>query len=265
MSDTVQLGVSPTRFRLKQAFPQAVHVARFVRMLGNQVKFPIAAAILDWQGKVQVGPFAGMRFPRSGTGNFAEMLGTYEICLSNVLGQVIARKPDTIVDVGAAWGYYSMGLAIRCPESRLVAYEVDPTRFELMQKYNRINALEDRITMRGLCTPQTLATDLQHAAHPFMLMDIEGAEDDVLRADIPGIERAEMLVEIHEVFIPGLTKRLEDRFSPTHHFRLIEQADLTNHPAPPNINQFVRWQWKRLIKEDREQPMAWMHLVPRNS
>jgi hypothetical protein len=264
MSDSVQLGVSPIRIRLKQAFPQIVHVARFIRMLGNQVKFPIAAAVLDWQGKIQVGLFAGMRFPRSGTGNFAEVLGTYEICLVPVLEQVIARKPDTIIDVGAAWGYYSIGLAIRCPESHVVAYEVDPTRVELMEKYNRLNKLGHRIAMRGLCTTQALAGDLLYATNPFILMDIEGAEDDVLRADIPGIERAEMLVEMHEVFIPGLTQRMEKRFSPTHRIRLIEQADLSDHSPPPRINPFVRWQWQRLIKEDRKQPMTWMHLMPRN-
>jgi hypothetical protein len=263
LSDTVQLGVSPIRFRLKQAFPQIVHVARLARMLGNQVKFPIAATILDWQGKVQVGPFAGMRFPRSGTGNFSELLGTYEICLIPVLEQVIAKRADMIIDVGAAYGYYSMGLAMRCPESHVIAYEVDPTRIGLMEKYNRLNGLEHRITMRGLCTPEALAADLQYSSSPFILMDIEGAEDHVLRADIPGIERAEILVELHEVFIPGVTRRLKNRFGPTHSFRLIDQMDLSNHSPPPGINPFVRWQWNGLIQENRKQPMTWMHLTPR--
>lgn len=255
--------IQSAREAMKQAVPQLVHVARLGRLTLNQLKFPISAAILDWQGRVQVGPFTGIRFPRSGTGNFAEVLGSYEISLVPVLEQVIARKPDLIIDVGAAWGFYSMGLAMRCPYSRVIAYEMDRTRFDLMQKYNRINKLSHRIDMRGECTVATLTADLRDTHYPFILMDVEGAEDYLLQPHIASIDRGEILVELHEGAVPGITERMESLFDKSHLIQVIQQDDLSNYHPPPDINPFVRWQWSRLVKEDRKEPMTWMHLLPR--
>ena len=93
--------IQSARESMKQAVPQLVHVVRLGRRTVNQLKFAISAAILDWQGRVQVGPSTGIQFPRSGTGNFAEVLGSYEVCRVPVIEQVIALKPDLIIDVGA--------------------------------------------------------------------------------------------------------------------------------------------------------------------
>ncbi len=263
---------SPVRsFResCKQAMPHLVHVFRLGRLLKNQLKFPVAAAILDWEGRVHDGPFAGLRFPRSGTGNFAEMLGTYELSLTPVIERVISRNPELIIDVGAAWGYYAMGFAMRCPTAKVIAYEMDQTRADLMQKYIGINRLRPHIEVRGLCTVETLKADLVRQERPFLLMDVEGAEEFLLRPDIPGIERTEMVVELHEIFVPGITQQLAERFSSTHAIHLIEQADLSCHRPSPElletISPFVLRFWGRLIKEDRKQPMTWMHLVPREA
>lgn len=81
-----------------------------------------------------------------------------------MIEQVIARKPDLIIDVGAARCYYLMGLAMRCPSGRVIAYEMDRTRFDLVQKHNRINKLSHQVELRD-------------TNYPFILMDVEGADD----------------------------------------------------------------------------------------
>ncbi len=45
-----------------------------------------------------------------------------------------------------------MGLAYRSPKSRVIAYEMDCTRFDLMRKFVGINHLTDRVAMDGECT-----------------------------------------------------------------------------------------------------------------
>ena len=35
----------------KRLVPQLIHAIRFGRLLINQAKFPIAGAVLDWEGK----------------------------------------------------------------------------------------------------------------------------------------------------------------------------------------------------------------------
>jgi hypothetical protein len=223
----------------KHVVPQMTHVVRLGRLLLNQVKFPIAGAVLDWEGKVQGGLFKGMRHARSGSAPYAVLLGTYELALAPIIEQVIARKPDLIVDVGASAGYYAMGFAWRCPTTKVVAYEADATRRALMAKYVRINGLTDRVDLRGLCTVEELKATLSEKTGAFLLMDVEGSEDALLTPEIPNIDRTEILVELHEMFVPGITQRLQERFSKTHHTTIIKQADL----AGPSRRE----SWKRRL------------------
>jgi len=236
-------------------------------LLVNQLKFPIAGAVLDWQGRVQSGPFKGMRHPRSGTGHYAELLGTYERSLAPVIEQVIARRPKLIIDVGAAAGYYSMGFALRCPEARVIAHEVDPTRRDLMGKYVRRNGLMDRIDLRGQCTVAALKAGLAGTRGAFLLMDVEGAEDILLQPDIPRIDQTEILVELHELFVPGITRRLKKSFADTHHISLVKQRDLKEQRPPSELQRALGRCgisfWRRLTDEHREEPAVWMHLLPK--
>lgn len=46
------------------------------------------------------------------------------------------------------------------PRSRVVAYEMDRSRGPFLQKYGRLNGLERRLEVRGVCTMEELAADL---------------------------------------------------------------------------------------------------------
>jgi hypothetical protein len=249
------------RESLKRSAPQLVHLARLGRLVANQIRYPVAATMLDWRGTILDGPFKGMRYARSGTGNFSEMLGTYERCLVPIVEQVIEHCPAVVIDVGAAYGYYALGFAWRCPQSRVIAYEMDQTRADLLRKYSRLNDLGTRVETRGECTVAKLNEDLRRAPGAFVLMDVEGAEDVLLRADLANIERSEMLVELHEMFVPGVTERLCERFAATHTWSLIPQTPIERRPR--HLNWFIRSFWDRLSLEDRGEEMAWLHLVPR--
>ena len=255
------------RTAIKRAMPQMVHVVRLARLLWNQVRFPVAGTILDWEGKVQGGPFEGMRHPRSGTGHYAELIGTYELSLIPVIEQVIARKPRLIINVGAGSGYYAMGFAWRCRTTKVIAYEADPTRRRLMQKYLHVNELHHRIDLRGLCTIEALQASLAGHAGTFLIMDAEGAEDSLLKPDIPRIDQTEILVELHEMYVPGITRRLQENFANTHRVILIEESDSEDDLPPSGLKKtlgpFATWSWRRLTNEHREGQMAWMHLIPK--
>jgi hypothetical protein len=255
------------RTAIKRTMPQMVHAVRFSRLLWNQVRFPVAGTILDWQGKVQGGPFAGMRHPRSGTGHYAELIGTYELSLIPVIEQVIARKPQLIINVGAGSGYYAMGFAWRCRTTKVIAYEADPTRRGLMQKYLHVNELHHRIDLRGLCTTEALQASLAGNPGAFLLMDAEGAEESLLKPDISRIDQTEILVELHEMYVPGITRRLQESFAETHRVILIEESDVEDHRPPPGLKKtlgpFATWSWRRLTNEHREGQTVWMHLIPK--
>ncbi len=221
-------------------------------------------------GRVMGGPFKGLRAPGSGTGNahYAFLLGIYEKSLVPVIEAVIARAPATIIDVGAGWGYYALGFAVRCPAARVIGYEIDPTRADLVRRYRGLNGLDGHVDVRGACTVEALAQDVAGLTDAFLLVDVEGEEDallDPMRA--PGLRRTEILVELHEGFVPGITVRIQDRFSGTHVQTLLysEPALVTRDLMGWMADYAVlRWIAGRMADEGRETETSWLHLLPRS-
>jgi hypothetical protein len=253
---------APWREAFKGRVPAIVHAARAARLVLHQFKYPVAATILDIRGRITGGPFRGLRYPRSGIGNFHDILGTYECWLVPAIEAAIARNPSIIVDVGAAYGYYALGFARRLPGSHVIAYEMDPTRADLIRKYKRINRI-DSLEIRGACTQESLGRDLALAPDALVFMDVEGAEDLLLRPDrIAGLRHAEIIVETHETFVPGIVELLRERFASTH-----DQYAITNTApqAPAEIDCpgsfFIRAQWRRMAQNLAER-MVWLHFVP---
>lgn len=265
-------GMEPIKQSIKATAPWLIHGVRLARWAKHQVTFPVVATAVELRahGRVMSGPFAGMRVPGTGIGPgfYTQLLGIYEKSLVPVIEAVIGRPPATIVDAGAGSGYYALGLAMRCPESRIIAYEIDPTRADVIRKYERLNHVEGHVEVRGACTTEALMEDFASPPAPFLLMDVEGAEDTLLDpARIPGLRGAEILVELHEQYVPGVTRRLQDRFADTH----VQSVLQAEHPPPdrelvgwvadqPGLRSIVR----RMIDEGRGVEMAWLHLTPRN-
>src|SRR5688500_985732 len=70
---------------------------------------------------VRRGPFHGMTYPESAVGLAEQLvpklLGSYECELHGALEQVIQGDYEQVVDIGAADGYYAVGLARALPDS----------------------------------------------------------------------------------------------------------------------------------------------------
>jgi len=66
---------------------------------------------------VASGPFRGMRYVARAyhSAYHAKLLGTYEMELHGIVEELCRETPGIIVDVGAAEGYYAVGLAMRLP------------------------------------------------------------------------------------------------------------------------------------------------------
>ena len=58
-------------------------------------------------------------------------------------------QPDTIVDVGANFGLFSVGAALRFPNSRIISYEPLPNAFSALAK--NCSAFSNRIEPRNSC------------------------------------------------------------------------------------------------------------------
>jgi hypothetical protein len=76
--------------------------------------------------RVYSGPFKGIKWIPEDDNNakfdIPKLLGIYERELSNCMERVCALNFSLIIDVGAAEGYYAVGLAARNPASKIVAF-----------------------------------------------------------------------------------------------------------------------------------------------
>ncbi|MBB4018707.1 hypothetical protein GGR16_003754 [Chelatococcus caeni] len=259
------------RATLKQHAPFLMRPWRALRRHAHRLRYGAMAAHVERhaRGRIMGGPFAGLRFPDSGIGGsyYAQIVGTYEAALVPVIEDVIARAPAAVIDVGAAYGYYALGLAHRLPGVPVIAYEMDATRAALLARYRSLNGLDGAVDIRGECTPEALEAALAATADTFVLMDVEGAEADLLDpAQVPALARTEILVELHEMFVPGVTAMLQARFARSHTQTLVAACYpevATTAAALLARTERQRAQLRAMLTEKRGAPMTWLHCVPK--
>ncbi len=114
------------------------------------------------QGRILGGPFRGMKYLDQSVGSvlLAKILGTYELELHSVIERICQSEYDLIIDVGAAEGYYAVGLAMRCRNSRVVAFEMEATGRDLLAQLAASNNVSKRIHIEGICTLDALTQAL---------------------------------------------------------------------------------------------------------
>jgi hypothetical protein len=213
---------------------------------------------------VQAGPFAGMTYPREivhTDGLFMpKLLGCYEMECHPYIEKLCARSYDQVINIGAAEGYYSVGLARRMPAVKVIAYETEPKSRELCVKLARMNGVEDRIEQRGFCDRESLAVILKSDDNKrtLILSDCEGAELELLDPGVIGsLKRSDLLVELHDVVNPEISRTLAGRFAATH--RLEKITSSTRDPsAYPALNELKAEDREFLLSEHRKDPMDWL-------
>ena len=149
-------------------------------------------------GRVRAGPFAGMRYVGGSVGScfIPKLLGTYERELATKIEWICRCHPKLVVDIGAAEGYYAIGLALRVPQAQVVAFELDEGGQIALSAMARLNGVADRLTVRGRCGPQDLAAALAGHPAPVVICDVEGDEEALLDLEeVPALRNATVLVE----------------------------------------------------------------------
>jgi hypothetical protein len=199
-----------------------------------------------------------------------KLFGTYELEVSPAIEMICSAGCDRIVDIGAAEGYYAVGLALRNPDAIVVGFETNSSARYYLRRLARRNGVADRIEVRSACNPDALARAMEGARQPAVVCDCEGAEDSLLDpARIEALRRAFVLVETHDGLwtdagaLEGITDRLRDRFQPTHEVEVIPSRDRNKDDLPKGIH-LAPDEAAEAMNEGR--PWAkWMFLTPRPS
>jgi precorrin-6B methylase 2 len=235
------------------------------------VRNRILCGLLGIGNKLQVrsGVFAGMRYVRESVGGelYPKLLGTYELELASLIKVLNDKRVGRIIDVGAAEGYYAVGLAICNPQATVIAFEATPEGMALIKRMAVENGVAGRVDIRGYCAPEDLGATLGDGADSLVVMDVEGAEDRLIDLQrCPGLARAHLLIELHTLEIEGIAESLTERLRATHRIVDVWARERTLEDAPVKLSRFSRALLGRLylraMNERRLERMRWMYCEP---
>jgi hypothetical protein len=210
------------------------------------------------QGRVQGGPFRGMQYLRDGhQGAGPKVLGTYEAELGPVVEEIVAGGYAHAVNIGAAEGYYAVGLMWRTAGLRVTAFEALDGERRRMAELATLNGVADRLGAHGFCDAASLQGSIRDGERTLILIDIEGGERDILDpARIPALRGCDILVELHDCYYPGISDQLRARFGASHRITAVS-ARLRRGDELPQVPGVSPRQVRFLANELRPAGMGW--------
>lgn len=166
---------------------------------------------------VMFGPFKGMKIDLDDV-YLSMLLGIFEKEIHPAFTKLSVLRFDRIINVGASEGYYAVGMALKWPQASVYTFETREDIYRAqIAKLAKDNLVSDRVNIRGHCSPSDLVDLLNPDKSTLLMLDIEG--DEVRLLDpvvINGLRRTTILVELHDAFVPGCSKIIEERFWNTH-------------------------------------------------
>ena len=213
--------------------------------------------------QVRSGPFAGMNLVKFGTQTHsdyvAKILGQYELELHPFIRKAVDQNPDCVINIGSADGYYSVGLKRLHPAADVYAYDIDPAVGEGLAKNCHANSVDVRFSDKF-----EWGYDDKYSGYkrPFFFVDIEGDEENLIRLSESLLQRSSFLIELHDLFRPGVTDKLTSFLGKTHSLHIIEEQG-RNPNQFPELSRFGNFDRYLLLIELRGGPQQWLYAEPK--
>lgn len=212
---------------------------------------------------VIAGPFKGLRFSPGVdlSAQLPKILGSYESELNADIEKIISHGFGTVVNIGAAEGYYAIGIAMLLPQCKVFAFEMDDAARQHCEEAVLLNQVDSRVTVLGKCDWRSLVALPMEGT--LLIVDCEGAELDILREDMaPQLAKTWLVVELHDALRPGCSRILWERFRKTHDMKFIT-AEPRDPERFPVLNRLRPRQQKVALDEIRLGIQEWVVMTPK--
>lgn len=236
----------------------------------QQHKLRLSKAVADFhKNTVAYGPFKGLRFIEDAHWGHSDrgtmILGLYEQEMLRELTS-LSRDYRVFIDLGAADGYYGIGVLVNQLFDKSYCFEISEKGREVIQRNAALNGVSDRVVIKGEAT-RHFADEIpdNELGQAVLFVDIEGAEFDLLdRGVFNSFRDSVIFVELHDWFYgDGDTrlKRLVEASADSHTVRYFKTGsrDLSGYPELQRWNDLDRW---LLCSEGRAQLMTWARFDP---
>lgn len=221
---------------------------------------------------VAYGPLKGLKLISNawwGESDKASMLlGLYEQeVLMSLLN--VPKTHRTFIDLGAADGYYGIGLLVNNHYDKSYCFEISKRGQLTIAKNAELNLVSQKVTIYGkaeqdffkLLSPDQLSSSV-------LLIDIEGGEFDLLNSSLfNALKGSIIFVELHPWMVEnGVHKLAKLKSEASIDFNITEittsSRDMSVFPELRNFNDTDRW---LICSESRKQLMTWLRLDPKSN
>lgn len=223
-----------------------------LRLLGKYRSQLIANTLAQKNGvQVRTGPFADMKLasPITEGCHVPKLLGTYEQPLHPILASLPERHYDTVLNIGCAEGYYAVGLARLLKNTKVYAFDTHPEARTSCLAMAEANDVAHRIEVGATFNMEDFGD--YAGGKVLVVCDIEGEEVRLLNATkAPALAQFDILVEVHDLFVPGCADTLRQRFAASHAITEIP-FDMQNRYTFDELAElehldqlFALWEWR---------------------
>jgi precorrin-6B methylase 2 len=217
------------------------------------LKREIGNAVID-------GPFKGTELPEHAWSEQVGpyLLGVYEAELDAMWERVFRRQYAQVVDVGAKFGFYAVGLARHFPKAAVVAFDTDVWARQAITEMAAVNNVAN-VLVKSYCNSNWLASNLTENA--LIVSDCEGFEVHLfLYQPINHLRSATIIIETHDHIKPGTLNKLKQHFSKTHD--LVEINSTDNRRQPTVDLGFLTPKQKSLATFEVRSDQTWLCCFP---
>ena len=219
---------------------------------------------------VKYGPFKGMYFGNArpaADSIFSKLLGSYESELHPVFNRLLKNDYKTIINIGCEDGYYAVGMALRKPGVRLLAFDKDPAAVVHSKELAKMNKVNQQIEFLSICTEKNIL-ELNKEESMLLVVDCEGDEQYIFtRSTVSQLVNADMVIELHLHIYPELEGYFKGLFAETHFISVVNSMDDHLKTLDYNIQELhgLDYATRRLIVGERDIFMQWIILESKTS
>lgn len=212
------------------------------------------------------GPFKEMQYGSIGalcSTFIPKIIGSYECELHDVIEEIIINNYSEVWDVGCAEGYYAVGLALKMPNTKITAFDIELDARKNCFELAKINSVTERVIICEKCDSNLINNS--NFTNGLILSDCEGYELEMFENVNLNETKFDCLIEIHEWPLErNVEKRMIEKFSPTHEIiKIYSKSDMRKAkeysfiPFEVNFNISIIDRFNA-FKECRGDEMLWI-------
>ena len=197
----------------------------------------------------------------------SKQLGQYEPHILSKLRE-LSKTYDHFIDIGAADGYYAVGLLHSKLYKSVTCFEISDKGRSVISENAALNNQSENIKIYGEANKDSLEKEIDAVKSCVILCDIEGAEFDLFSKEVLKVLRnCEIIIELHDEFIGGNKDRRKRLINDAQEFFEINVIERSN-PIPNDFEELKGWNddlRQLAFSEGRPCRMDWILLTPRKN